>query len=294
MFRQFLAFVPKKRTLFITGVAAAGALSYLAFFRQQAFAATTPSLSSSEFTPLKLAKKQRLTHNVQIYTFAYASPDETLDFPVASFILSRADCGEKEPTIRPYTPITYNTKGSMDLAIKTYPNGKMSKRFESMKVGDTMDFKGPLKKFDYSPNMKKKIGLIAGGTGITPMMQIIHKIVTNPKDKTEVFLIFGNVSEDDIMLKDRLDEWAKKYKNLKIYYTVDKPTKSWKQGSGFVNADMVAKNLPKPQDDALIFVCGPDPMYKAVCGEKGEKGSQGEIGGVLKEMGYKKEQVVKL
>ncbi len=56
--------------------------------------------------------------------------------------------------------------------IKKYPNGPMSTHFHELKPGDTIDIKGPLKKLQIEPNMKKKIGMIAGGTGITPMLQV--------------------------------------------------------------------------------------------------------------------------
>ena len=44
------------------------------------------------------------------------------------------------------------------------------------------------------------IGLIAGGTGITPMYQLIKAIFKNPNDKTKVTLVFGNVSLTLIVL----------------------------------------------------------------------------------------------
>ena len=74
-----------------------------------------------------------------------------------------------------------------------------------MKVGDSVEFKGPFKKFEYTANMKKYIGMVAGGSGITPMLQLIEKILSNPRDNTEVRLIFANRSPDDVLLKDRLD-----------------------------------------------------------------------------------------
>ena len=44
---------------------------------------------------------------------------------------------------------------------------------------------------------------IAGGSGLTPMLQVAQEITRNPEDKTEVTLVFANVSEDDILLKKR-------------------------------------------------------------------------------------------
>ena len=42
------------------------------------------------------------------------------------------------------------------------------------------------------------------------VVQVASHIVANPQDKTEVTLVFGNVSEDDILIKDLLDGLAKK------------------------------------------------------------------------------------
>lgn len=80
--------------------------------------------------------------------------------------------------VRPYTPVSSpEVTGHLDLVIKTYPTGKMSKHMGEMKVGDTLDFKGPLMKYPYQPNTKSKIGMIAGGTGITPMLQVGQSLV---------------------------------------------------------------------------------------------------------------------
>ena len=74
-----------------------------------------------------------------------------------------------------------------------------------MALGDSIALKGPLQKFTYTPNMKKYIGMIAGGSGITPMLQLIEKILSNGRDNTEVRLIFANQTPEDVLLKDRLD-----------------------------------------------------------------------------------------
>jgi len=142
--------------------------------------------------------------------------------------------------------------------------------------------------------MKKEIGMIAGGSGITPMLQVLHTILKNPEDKTKVSLIFANVTADDILLKQRIDEWAQKHaERFKVYYTLDKPPKDWKGGSGFVSEQMVKENIPRPSEDSMVFVCGPPGMMKAVSGPKTEKYEQGEVGGVLKALGYKESMVYK-
>lgn len=44
-------------------------------------------------------------------------------------------------------------------------------------------------------------GMIAGGTGITPMYQVAAAILKDPRDVTQLSLIFGNLSEEDILIK---------------------------------------------------------------------------------------------
>lgn len=51
--------------------------------------------------------------------------------------------------------------------------------------------------------------MIAGGTGITPMYQALQ-LLAQSDDATEVTLLYGNRSPTDILLKDELDELAKK------------------------------------------------------------------------------------
>ena len=89
----------------------------------------------------------------------------------------------------------------------------MSKHFAGMKVGDTLECKGPIVKLEYKPNMKASIGMVAGGTGITPMLQVIEEVLRNPADKTKLSLVFGNVTQDDILLKSRIDALAAKHPN---------------------------------------------------------------------------------
>ena len=48
------------------------------------------------------------------------------------------------------------------------------------------------------------------------MLQIAQEVVRNPEDKTQLTLVFANVSEDDILLKKELDDMAKKHSNFNV------------------------------------------------------------------------------
>ena len=54
----------------------------------------------------------------------------------------------------------------------------------------------------YSPTLCKKIGMIAGGTGFTPCLQIIRAALKDPNDSTSIDFIYANVNEEDILLRD--------------------------------------------------------------------------------------------
>lgn len=110
---------------------------------------------------------------------------------------------------------------------------------------------------------KRKIGMIAGGTGITPMLQVIRAVLRDKSDTTELWLLFANQTEDDILLRKELEEIP----NLRfhLWYTLDRPGPDWKYSAGFVNVEMCRDHLPSPSDDTMIFFCGPPPMIKFAC-----------------------------
>lgn len=47
-------------------------------------------------------------------------------------------------------------------------------------------------------------GMLAGGTGVTPMYQVANAILKNPTDNTKITLLFANVSADDILIEEEL------------------------------------------------------------------------------------------
>lgn len=260
------------------------------------------ALSPTEFKAFKLIEKEKLTGNTYRYRFEMPGGQQSGIF-VASCLVTKAMLKEKpedekpKAIIRPYTPTSPpSAQGYMDLVVKTYPTGKMSKHFGDLKVGDTLEMKGPIPKYPYQPNIKKHVGMVAGGTGVAPMLQVIDAILSNPEDKTQVSLVFGNVSEDDIILKDRLDALAVKHKNFKVHYMVDKA--KWggvmfNGGVGYITKDVIKQHLPPPGKDNIVMVCGPPGLMESVSGGKAPDFSQGEVKGILKDLGYEASMVYK-
>lgn len=208
-----------------------------------------------------------------------------------SYFVSLHDCSLS--VIRPYTPLDGDTTGFTQLIIKKYNDGKLTPHIHNLKPGDVISMKGPIAKYPYAANTKKKLGLIAGGTGLAPMLQVIDAVLANPADKTEISFVFANIAEEDILLRKELDERAKKHKNFKVHYVLEKPPKGWSGSTGYVSKETVQKYIPAPSNDNLVMVCGPPGMMKAISGSKAPDYSQGELDGLLKDLGYTKEQVFK-
>ena len=171
----------------------------------------------------------------------------------------------------------------------------MSEHFHSMSPGQRLDVKGPLPKYPWSENKHNHIALIAGGTGITPMYQLCRAIFKNPDDKTKVTLVFGNIKEEDILLKKEFEELENTYpQRFKAFYTLDQAGDTWIQGRGHITQELLKTVLPEPKEENIkIFVCGPPGLYKAISGIKPSPADQGELSGILQSLGYSKDQVYK-
>jgi cytochrome-b5 reductase len=99
--------------------------------------------------------------------------------------------------------------------------------------------------------------MIAGGTGITPMLQIIRAALKNPADKTRLSLIYANVNEEDILVRAELDDLARLHSSrFKVYYVLNNHPSGWTGGVGFITKEQIAQRLPPSNSDIKILMCG--------------------------------------
>ncbi|KAK3332527.1 hypothetical protein B0T19DRAFT_105530 [Cercophora scortea] len=231
----------------------------------------TKVLKPDVFQEFELKEKTVISHNVAIYRFTLPTPSAILGLPIGQHIsigavLEQPDGSTKE-IVRSYTPISGDHQpGYFDLLIKSYPTGNISRHMASLAVGQTIKVRGPKGAFVYTPNMVRHFGMVAGGTGITPMLQVVRAIIRGRAagDTTQVDLIFANVTPSDILLKEDLDALAAEDAGFRVHYVLDKPPAGWTGGVGYVTADMITKWLPAPADDVKILLCGPPPMISGL------------------------------
>nr|CAD1826207.1 unnamed protein product [Ananas comosus var. bracteatus] len=261
--------------------------NHLDTIREAARAPAAALVDRREKVRCLLVAKAVVSRDVRLFRFALPLDDQVLGLSVGKHIFLCATVDGK-PCMRAYTPTSpVDTVGYFELLIKVYFKGKhpkfpdggvMSQYLESLPIGSAVDIKGPLGHIEYSgrgnfmvngkPQFARRLAMIAGGTGITPVYQVIQAVLRDqPDDRTEMHLVYTNRSEDDILLRDELDRWAAAYPDrLRVWYVVDRlsrPDKEWRYSVGFVTEAILQEHVPAGgADDTLALACGPQPMIQ--------------------------------
>lgn len=113
-----------------------------------------------KFEKYQITKIISLTSDTKQFQLKLNNPNQILDLPVASFYKIKGP----NNILRPYTPVINKDEiGFFNFIIKKYSNGIVSSYIHSKQCGDNIEIIGPFFKFQYIPNIKKNIGMIAGG-----------------------------------------------------------------------------------------------------------------------------------
>jgi len=277
-------------------------LSVVLFFRTSIAGFLFPipkALDKNEWREFEITNIERVSHDVRKFRFKLPSKEHIFGLPVGTHVAFRFFDEEGKTVQRSYTPITSDDeKGYAEFVIKVYsptirdvnnsttgvmekkaiPGGRMSMHLDNLKVGDKMQMLGPKGSLLYKGNGRfqiigkhnrvfKRIALIAGGTGITPMLQYMRAILKDKSDRTEIALLFANVSENDILFRQELESLPRD--RVKVMFTVDRLSQAfqdsnakWPYEKGYITADLIKSHLPPNDGQTLFIVCGNVPMIK--------------------------------
>ncbi len=65
------------------------------------------------------------------------------------------------------------------------------------------------------------------------------------------------------MFKNELEEIQRQNKNLKVVYTVTRPSEKWNGYRGRINKELIQKEIPDYME-RVFYICGPPKMVEAM------------------------------
>lgn len=215
-------------------------------------------------TPYLLTALRPETHDTTTFRFALPA-DAALDMLPGDYVTVHATVNGKAVK-RPYTPSSLvGTTGWFELTVKRYETGTLSTYLHDRRVGDAVEISGPYAGGHWVDGMATRVGFVAGGSGITPMLSIIRWILAK-RLPVEQWLIFANKTEADIILREEFERAVRAHPAFHCYHVLSQPPAGWPMGVGRVTQDVLRAHLPPPGPDTVVFLCGPPPMVDALEG----------------------------
>src|SRR5438128_11621171 len=135
----------------------------------------------------------------------------------------------------------------------------------SLMVGDGLAFRGPIGGyFVWSTDMGGPLLLVAGGSGICPLMAMLrHRAARQSHVPTR--LLYSSRSLDDVIYRKELDSLAGRADGLEVFHTLTRSQPAgWSGYSRRIDRDMLAEVAFAPTQEPLCMVCGPTPLVEAV------------------------------
>ncbi|XP_039742899.1 NADH-cytochrome b5 reductase-like isoform X2 [Pteropus medius] len=189
-------------------------------------------LSTETFLAFHISAMDRITKDT--YRVQFALPGNSqLNLRPGQHLILRGIVDDLEIQ-RAYTPISpANAEGYFEVLIKhvpvpmkspcvcsqCYQTGLMSRYVESWRAGDTAFWRGPFGGFSYKPNQYGELLMLAAGTGLAPMVPILHSITDNADDETFVTLVSCFKTFEGIYLKTFLQEQAR-FWNVRTFFVL--------------------------------------------------------------------------
>lgn len=201
--------------------------------------------------------------NTQTYLYTFKLQDyQCLGVDIGQHIIVKQNVNGK-PVTRQYTPITdIHQRGSFQVLIKIYPTGKVTPVIKGWQVGDLVPWRGPFGKFKYKSNHFKQIVMLAAGTGIAPLYQLIKSVVENEEDETFIKLFYASKFFSDILLREELASFCQFWNFTMCHYLSNEEDTNKKRYREKVVCRRISKSdvreeLTKgPIDSTLVLICG--------------------------------------
>jgi ferredoxin-NADP reductase len=152
--------------------------------------------------------------------------------------------------------------GYIEITPKRVANGCASTFLnDRAAIGMTVEASGPFGQFCFDERRHKRIVLIAGGSGITPMMAMLRYIDDLGLATTATLMHFAR-NEDEMLFEKELSELKGRLANFQYQVILSQPSAEWPGARGRISYDILKLAVKMPgQND--FFLCGPGPFMDA-------------------------------
>ena len=161
-----------------------------------------------------------------------------------------------------------NSEKRVELTVERLPNGEVSPYLtQEVAVSDRLELRGPIGGwFVWRTQQTEPIQLIAGGSGIVPLMAMIRSQVS--AGSTAPFRLLYSVREPRaVFYNDELQALSDQYRSVTVTYAYTRAApKDWPRPPGRIDAGLIA-NATWPSNLApTCYVCGPTSFVENAAG----------------------------
>jgi ferredoxin-NADP reductase len=158
------------------------------------------------------------------------------------------------------------TTGAVELTVERITDGEVSPYFHDvLQPGDGVEVRGPIGGyFVWQPELGGPLLLVAGGSGIVPLMAMLRqRAATN--DRTPAVLLASWRTIDDVIYRTELDELADRDERLRVVHTLTRARPAgWQGYDRRIDESMLADVMAPFDATPLAYVCGPTLLVEAV------------------------------
>ena len=150
-------------------------------------------------------------------------------------------------------------EGLVRLTVKRLDGGDFSEFIhQHLQPGDQLSLSGPSGDFVLPEQAPKRIIMVAGGVGVTPLRSLIESALVNAPS-TAIQLLYQARNLSHLVFRKELDALAARYPTFQWAPVLSKPAASWKGHKGRITAQWLSQNAAL-DSDCHVYVCGPDAL----------------------------------
>jgi len=156
-------------------------------------------------------------------------------------------------------------EGEVDITVERLDDGEVSSYLHDVVTqGDRIEVRGPIGGyFVWDADRTDPLLLIAGGSGVVPLMSMIrHRAAAEAKNPTS--LLYSSRSFEDVIYYDELDRLSKSNAGLQIFHTLTRSQPAdWKGYARRIDEAMLREVAGPLGSSTQVFICGPTLMVES-------------------------------